>query len=69
LKERAKKRIQDAEGTLNEWDGTKNSPERILREVWDSITMEKIRERIIEMPGRCVELTCNGGENIRSEKW
>jgi hypothetical protein len=69
LKERAKKRIQDAEGTLNEWDGTKNSPERILREVWDSITMEQIRERIIEMPGRCVELTCNGGENIRSGKW
>jgi hypothetical protein len=69
LKQRAKKGIADSEHTLDAWDGTKKSLQRILTEVWDEITLKKIREIIKEMPSRCAELTCNSGQKLRSDKW
>ncbi|KAH8723128.1 hypothetical protein GQ44DRAFT_621165, partial [Phaeosphaeriaceae sp. PMI808] len=42
---------------------------QILQEAWAKISMDKIRDRIVQMLDRCQELCENGGEKVRSEKW
>ncbi|KAF2027155.1 hypothetical protein EK21DRAFT_72610, partial [Setomelanomma holmii] len=69
LKQRAKRRIYYPEAGQRKWDGTKTHLKEILTEVWDSITMEQIRDHIAEMPARVKELRRNGGEKIRSKCW
>ncbi|KAF2026781.1 hypothetical protein EK21DRAFT_92136 [Setomelanomma holmii] len=69
LKQRAKRRIYYSKAGQRKWDGTKTHLKEILTEVWDSITMEQIRDHIAEMPARVKELRRNGGEKIRSKCW
>ncbi|KAF2833533.1 hypothetical protein CC86DRAFT_365409 [Ophiobolus disseminans] len=69
LKQRAKRRIQYPKDGQKAWDGTKTHLKEILQEVWASITLEQIRDRIVEMPERCSELSVNGGGKIRSATW
>ncbi|KAF2825117.1 hypothetical protein CC86DRAFT_370899 [Ophiobolus disseminans] len=69
LKQRAKRRIQYPEDGQKAWDGTKTHLKEILQEVWALIMLEQIRDRIVEMPERCSELSVNGGEKIRSATW
>ncbi|KAF2818569.1 hypothetical protein CC86DRAFT_156958 [Ophiobolus disseminans] len=68
LKQRAKRRLQYPESGQR-WDGTKRQLKQILQDVWASITMDEIRDRIVQMPERCTQLSQNGGEKLRSEKW
>jgi hypothetical protein len=42
---------------------------KILQDEWDKITIEEIRERILEMPERCQRLVKTGGSPIKSTKW
>lgn len=69
LKQRVKRRLRYPEEDQPAWDGTKKHLKKILQEVWDTITMDEIRDRIADLPDRCHELTENGGEKIRSKKW
>ncbi|KAF2032251.1 hypothetical protein EK21DRAFT_61493, partial [Setomelanomma holmii] len=69
LKQRAKRRIRYPEPGEREWDGTKRHLKQILQDVWASITIDKIRDCISQMPERCCELCENGGEKIRSANW
>jgi hypothetical protein len=41
----------------------------MLQEEWDRVTMEEIRARIREMPGRCKSLAKTGGLPIKSDLW
>jgi hypothetical protein len=40
-----------------------------LQEEWAKVTMEEVRTRISEMPGRCKSLIKSGGGPIKSELW
>ena len=40
-----------------------------IQEEWDKITLKEIRSRILNMPGRCIALTCIGGKPIKTAKW
>lgn len=49
-----------------------SSREHFVREIfqeWDNITIEQIRKRVSEMPGRMIKIQNNGGERIRSKVW
>jgi hypothetical protein len=41
----------------------------ILQEEWGKITMEEVRRRISEMPGRCKLLVETGGKPVKSVLW
>jgi hypothetical protein len=69
LKQRAKRRLWYPEPGQRGWDGSQRHLKEVLKEVWASITMSEVRDRIVEMPHRCHELTETGGEKIRSETW
>jgi len=59
IKQRLRRRIFDSEEEMKE----------ALQEEWDKITMEEIRDRIADMPRRCVQLIKSGGKPIRGNKW
>ena len=40
-----------------------------LQEEWSKVTMEEVRKRITEMPGRCLRLSKNGGKPIKTALW
>ncbi|KAH6721846.1 hypothetical protein BKA61DRAFT_700793 [Leptodontidium sp. MPI-SDFR-AT-0119] len=40
-----------------------------IQEEWDKVTMQEIRARISNMPGRCERLTKNGGKAIKTALW
>ena len=42
---------------------------KVLLDEWDKITMEDIRDRISEMPERCIKLIETGGKAIKSARW
>jgi hypothetical protein len=69
LKQRAKRRLWYPELGQRGWDGSQRHLKEVLKEVWASISMEEVRDRIVEMPHRCYELTETGGEKMRSETW
>lgn len=41
----------------------------IIQEEWSRITLQEVRARIVEMPGRCQELVKSGGGPIKSSLW
>jgi hypothetical protein len=41
----------------------------LLEEEWNKITLEEIRERILDMPRRCRLLVKTGGKSIKGAKW
>ncbi|KAF2825540.1 hypothetical protein CC86DRAFT_294463, partial [Ophiobolus disseminans] len=69
LKQRAKRRLLYPDNGQEAWDGSKTHLKRIILDIWDSITIDEVRDRIVEMPKRCSKLTCNNGDKIRSETW
>lgn len=69
LKQRAKRCIYYPEPCQRKWDGTKKHLKEILTGVWDSITVDEIRDRIAEMLERVKELRRNRGEKLRYETW
>ena len=40
-----------------------------IDEVWSSITLKEVRDRISDMPERCEILSKNGGKRIKGRKW
>jgi hypothetical protein len=40
-----------------------------IEAVWESITMDEVRDRIKDMPWRCKQLINNGGARIKGTKW
>ncbi|KIM98641.1 hypothetical protein OIDMADRAFT_20135 [Oidiodendron maius Zn] len=50
------------------WRSIEELKEIIQRE-WSKITMEEVRSRISEMPGRCKSLVKSSGGPIRSNLW
>ena len=40
-----------------------------LQEEWSKITIEEVRKRIRDMPGRCLRLTKNSGKAIKTALW
>lgn len=42
---------------------------QVIQDEWSKITMQEVRARIAEMPGRCKRLVDTGGNPIRSDLW
>ena len=40
-----------------------------IDEVWSSITLKEVQDRISDMPERCEILSKNGGKRIKGRKW
>jgi hypothetical protein len=58
IKQRLRRRVFDSE-----------EMKEALREEWDRITIEEIRDRIADMPRRCAELVRSKGGPIQGNKW
>jgi hypothetical protein len=69
LKQRTKHRLRYPKEGESKWDGSKRHLKAILQEVWASISIDEVRDRIVQMPDRCRQLYESGGEKIRSENW
>ncbi|KAF1970792.1 hypothetical protein BU23DRAFT_472995, partial [Bimuria novae-zelandiae CBS 107.79] len=69
LKEKAKRRLHKPCEGETPWDRTTKHLKDILRQIWDEISINEIRELIEEMPDRCQRLIETGGEKIRSQRW
>jgi len=69
LKECAKRRIHHPHKNEQHWDGSVRHLKQILREEWDKISLDQIRELISEMPWRCRRIIETEGHRIRSERW
>ena len=59
LKQRVRRRIWNSLEELKE----------VLQDEWSKITMQEIRARILEMPGRCKSLVETSGAPIKSSLW
>jgi hypothetical protein len=42
---------------------------KVANDAWRDITMEEVRSRVGDMPGRCKTLGLNGGNRIKEGKW
>ena len=40
-----------------------------IQDEWDKITIKEIRDRIKDMPRRCIRVKNNGGKPIKTAKW
>ncbi|KAE9366382.1 hypothetical protein N431DRAFT_438767, partial [Stipitochalara longipes BDJ] len=59
IKQRLRRRIFYSEEEVKE----------ALQEEWSKVTMEEVRRRIKDMPGRCARLIKNGGKPIKTALW
>ena len=61
-----KQRIRQVPGLR---DYTDEQLQAKIDEVWSSITLKEIQDRILDMPERCKILATNGGKRIKGRKW